>query len=196
MIAIAAILLSGGDVPLIDGDGNGDGEFLFDLGKVQASPITRTPPAELRDVAQEAGSGVRQTMDELYLRAFLDPSSWGDYGAAFELFEDSAAEQAETDVEILTLGSNANADFESIDDASGTLTISVLTDAKDRPVTAVAQVEFEATAASEGGRTQTQVVSVGSFFLREVDGAWRIFAYQVDRNDAETGGPDATESPS
>jgi hypothetical protein len=26
-------------------------------------------------------------------------------------------------------------------------------------------------------------VSVGSFFLRQVDGAWRIFAYDVDRED-------------
>jgi hypothetical protein len=39
-------------------------------------------------------------------------------------------------------------------------------------------------------------VSVGSFFLRQVEGAWRIFAYDVDRDDVETSEPSPTGSPS
>jgi hypothetical protein len=195
VVAIAAILLSGGDVPLLDDGPAGPGEFAFDLGKVQAMPMTRTPPSELRDVARQAGEGVKETMDELYFRAFVDQDSWGDYGEAFALFEGRAAGSAGSDADVLTLGPTANDDFASIDAAAGTLTISVLTDRQDAAVTAVAQVRFEATAKGSAGGA-TQVVSVGSFFLREVDGAWRIFAYQVDRDDVESGAPSSSGSPS
>ena len=195
MVAVAAILLSGGKVPLIDGGSNA-GEFSFRLGRVQATPITRTPPSELHEVAREAGAGVKETMDELYFRAFVDQGSWGDYGAAFELFEGRAATRAGSDEDVLTLGPTANDDFESLEPTSGILTISVLTDAEDVPVSAVAQVEFEATAQARGGGSSTQVVSVGSFFLRQIDGAWRIFAYQVDRDDVEAAAPSPSGSPS
>jgi hypothetical protein len=196
VVVIAAILLSGGKVPLVDGGSNGPGDFSFRLGRVQATPITRTPPSELHEVAQEAGAGVKETMDELYFRAFVDQGSWGDYGAAFELFEGQAATRAGSDEDVLTLGPTANDDFESLEPTSGTLTISVLTDAEDAPVSAVAQVEFVATAQARGGGSSTQVVSVGSFFLRQVDGAWRIIAYRVDREDVEAAAPSASGSPS
>jgi hypothetical protein len=195
VVAIAAFLLTRGDGPLLGGD-DGPGGFSFELGKVQATPITRTPPPELHDTALEAGTGVKETLDELYLRAFVDEGAWGDYGAAFELFEGSAAARAESDQEVLTLGSTAADSFDSIEAPAGTLTISVLTDRQDAPVSAVATVAFEATAQAAGGGTSTQVVSTGTFFLREVDGAWRIFAYDVDRDDVETSGPSPTGSPS
>jgi hypothetical protein len=195
VVAIAAILLSGGKVPIFDGP-DGSDEFSFRLRRVRATPITATPRSELDDVAQEAGAGVKETMDELYFRAFVDQGSWGDYEAAFELFEGRAAARAGSDAEVLTLGSTADDDFEVLDEASGTLTVSVLTNAKDAPVSAIAQVEFEATVEARGGGSPTQVVSVGSFFLREVDGAWRIFAYQVDRDDDEAAAPSPSGSPS
>ena len=97
---------------------------------------------------------------------------------------------------MLTLGSTANDDFEALDEASGTLTVSVLTDAKDAPVSAVARVEFEATVEAQGGGTSTQVVSIGSFFLRQVEGEWRIFAYEVDREDVEAEATSPSGSPS
>jgi hypothetical protein len=196
VVVIAAILLSGGKVPLIDGGPDGPDGFSFQLGKVQATPISRTSRSELNDVAGAAGSGVKETMDALYFRAFVDQGSWGDYEAAFELFEGRAATRAGSDAEVLTLGSTANDDFEALDEASGTLTVSVLTDAKDAPVSAVAHVEFEMTVEGRGGGSSTQVVSVGSFFLREVDGVWRIFAYQVDRDDVAAATPSPSGSPS
>jgi hypothetical protein len=195
VVAIAVILLTGGKVPLIDG-ADGPNGFGFELGKVQATPVTRTPPPELHGVAQEASAGVKETMDELYFLAFVDEGSWGDYGAAFELFEGGAATRAESDQEVLTLGSTASDSFESIEAPSGTLTISVLTDKNDAPVSAVATVEFEATVQAAAGDASTQIVSAGSFFLRQVDGAWRIFAYDVDRDDVETAATSPTGSPS
>jgi hypothetical protein len=191
VVAVAAIVLSGGKVPLVSGP-SGPNEFSFQLGKVQATTMSKTPRSELNDVAREAEAGVKETMDELYFRAFVDQDSWGDYEAAFELFDGRAAARAGSDAAVLTLGSTANDDFEALDEASGTLTVSVLTDAKDAPVSAVAQVEFEATVQARGGGPSTQVVSIGSFFLRQVEGAWRIFAYEVDRDDVEA----AATSPS
>jgi hypothetical protein len=194
LLAIGGFLLFGGDVPLID-EPSGPGEFSFDLGNVQASPITDTPPPQLKDIAREAGASIKETMDELYFRAFLDSSSWGDYAAAFELFEGEAAASAEVDTEVLTLGPTANDDFEAMASPSGTLTIAVLTDKKDVPVTAVADVQFLADAQRKDG-TSTEISSSGSFFLRQVDGAWRIFAYRVDRDDQAAGEPSPTGSPS
>ena len=91
-------------------------------------------------------------MDELYFRAFVDQGSWGDYEAAFELFEGRAAESAGSDAEVLTLGCTANEDFEALDEANGTLTISVLTDADDAPVSAVAQVRVPGDRGGPGRR--------------------------------------------
>jgi hypothetical protein len=196
VVAVAAILLSGGKVPLVDGGPDGPNGFSFQLDKVQATTISRTPRSELNDVARKAGAGIKETMDELYYRAFVDQGSWGDYAAAFELFDGSAATRAGSDAEVLTLGSTADDDFEALDQASGTLTVSVLTDAKDAPVSAVAQVAFEATVRARGGGPSTQVVSLGSFFLHEVEGVWRIFAYEVDREDVEAAATSPSGSPS
>jgi hypothetical protein len=194
LLVVGGFLLLGGDVPGIDDGPDGPGEFSFDLGNVQASPITRTPPSEVRDVAREAGNGIKETMDELYFRAFVDTGSWGDYEAAFALFEGRAATRAQADAEVLTLGATASDVFEALDPSTGTLTISVLTNRTDAPVTAIAKVRFEADARLRDG-SSAQIVSVGSFFLRPIEGAWRIFAYRVDREDVASG-PSPTGSPS
>ena len=194
LLAVGGFLFFGGDVSLID-EPSGPGEFSFALGNVQASPVTDTPPPQLKDIAREAGASIKETMDELYFRAFVDSSSWGDYAAAFELFEGEAAASAELDTEVLTLGPTANDDFEAMASPSGTLTIAVLTDKKDVPVTAVAEVQFLADAQRKDG-TSTEISSSGSFFLRQVGGAWRIFAYRVDRADQAAEEPSPTGSPS
>jgi hypothetical protein len=194
LLAIGGFLLFGGDVPLID-EPSGPAEFSFDLKGLKASATSKTPPSELRDTVQEASTGVKATMDELYFRAFVDTDSWGDYTSAYELFEGEAAASAEADTEVLTLGPTANDDFEALASPSGTLTIAVLTGKKDMPETAVAEVQFLANAQRKDG-TSTEISSSGSFFLRQVDGAWRIFAYRVDRDDQAAGDPSPTGSPS
>ena len=196
VLVIGGFLLFGGKTPLIHTGPKGPGAFSFHLNNVQASPITDTPPAQLKGAAREAGTGIKETMDQLYFRAFVDTGSWGDYGAAFELFDPESKPRAEKDVDVLTLGPAANDDFEALSGPNGTLTIAVLTDKKDTPVTAVAEVQFQATVKAKGGKTSTQIVSVGSFFLRQVDDAWRIFAYRVDRDDQPAAVPSPSGSPS
>lgn len=194
LLGIGAYLVFGGGVPGIIDDGpDAPGPFSFELDRVVATPISATPPEQLRDAASEAGADIKVTMDELYFRAFVDRGSWGDYSAVFELFEGRAASRAEDDAEVLTLGMTASDEFESLDPTSGTLRISVLTDRQDAPVTAVAEVEFQADAQTSEGAS-TQIVSAGSFFLHLADGAWRIFAYDVDRDDL-TSEPSPTGSP-
>lgn len=195
VLVIAGFLLFGGDEPLIPGDHAGPGEFSFHLAGVQASPITLTPPSALKDTAREAGVGIKETMDELYFRAFVDTDSWGDYGAAFELFDGEAQARAESDVDVLTLGSKAKDDVEALEGPSGDLTIVVLTDKKDAPVTAIAEVQFLADAQGKDNTT-TEITSTGSFFLRQIDGVWKIYAYRVDRDDQAGAAPSPTGSPS
>ncbi len=195
VLVIGGFLLFGGKVPLVPHNPTGPGEFSFHLGNVQASPITATPPSELKDTAREAGTGIKETMDKLYFRAFVDTGSWGDYGAAFDLFDGAAKTRAEADIDVLTLGPTAKDDIEALNTPSGTLTISVLTDKKDAPFTAVAEVQFLADAQRKDNTT-IQISSIGSFFLRQVDGAWRIYAYRVDRDDQTAAEPSPSGSPS
>ena len=162
---------------------------------MRASATSKTPPAELRDTVREAGTGVKATMDELYLRAFVDTDSWGDYASAYELFDGPAADQAEEDAEILTLGADASEVFEALSPATSTLSVAILTDPKDAPSTAIAEVQFLADAEMKDG-TSMRISSTGSFFLRQVDGAWRIFAYRVDRGDEGAAATSPSGSPS
>ena len=195
VLVIAGFLLFGGEKPLISPNPTGPGEFSFRLAGVQASPMTLTPPSELKDTAREAGVGIKGTMDELYFRAFVDTDSWGDYGAAFELFDGEAQTSAEADIDVLTLGPTAKDDVEALEAPSGIVTIVVLTDKKDAPATAIAEVQFQADAKSKDNAT-TQISSIGSFFLRQVGGTWKIYAYRVDRDDQTAAAPSPTGSPS
>jgi hypothetical protein len=193
-VGVGAFLLTGGDVPIVGG-GGGPTEFDFDLKKVKALPVSETAASDLRDAAQEAGDAVKATMDELYFSAFVDAGSWGDYGAVYELFDPVAAARAESDTDILTLGGTANEDYEALEPSLGTLSVVVLTDRKDVPVRALAEVRFAADAEMEDGSTTT-ISSVGSFFLRAVEGEWRIFGYRVDRDEEAARTPSPTEEAS
>jgi hypothetical protein len=194
-IVAGVVLLRGGDVPLLDDGPTGPGEFAFRLDKAVAAPITDTPPASLRGAAEDAATDIKATMDELFFRAFVDTDSWGDYAGAFAMFDGAAAERAQADAAVLTLGLDANDVYDAMKDATGRLRISVLMDRKDAPVTAVAKVEFVADAERKDGGT-TEIQSTGSFFLRKVDGEWRVFAYRVDRDDQAAAAASPSGSPS
>ncbi len=60
---------------------------------------------------------------------------------------------------------------------------------------AIAQVRFQADAQRQDG-SSTQVSSSGAFFLRPVEGEWKVFAYRVDRADQASEAPSPTGSPS
>jgi hypothetical protein len=195
LLGIAAFLLLGGDVPGIGQGPSGPSEYTFDLKSVKAAPTSETPPRQLDDVARSAADGVEGTMDQLYFVAYVDEGSWGDYGGLSDLFIGKAAARAEADADVLTLGADANEVYDSLDAPPGALRVIVLTDAKDAPASAIALVRFQADTKRKHG-SPTTIVSTGSFFLHPVDGAWRVYAYRVDRNEEPSAGGSPTGSPS
>lgn len=195
LAGVAAFLLLGGEVPIIDGGPTGPAEYTFDLKSVKAAPTSETPPGELEDVARSAATGVEDTMDQLYFLAYVDEDSWGDYGGLTDLFVGKAAARAEADTEVLTLGADANDVYGSLDAPPGTLRVIVLTDAKDGPASAIALVRFRAETTRKQG-SPTTITSTGSFFLHPVDGAWRVYAYRIDRDEEPRSSASPTGSPS
>ena len=195
LAGVAAFLLVGGDVPGIGQGPSGPSEYSFDLKSVKAAPTSETPPRQLEDVARSAADGVEVTMDQLYFVAYVDEGSWGDYGDLSDLFIGKAAARAEADTDVLTLGADANEVYASLDAPPGVLRVTVLTDAKDAPASAIALVRFQADAKRKQG-SPTTIVSTGSFFLHPVDGEWRVYAYRVDRNEEPRADASPTGSPS
>lgn len=185
----ALVLAAGGYLFFRDGGpgliGGSDGDpagFRFDASVLPVVTTTGKVDDRTRDRGKEAGRRVAVVLGTLYGTTFVDDGSWGDYGAAWELFEEAAAERAEADVEILTLGAEAGGLYETLTPETATLTVSVLTDRQNQPTSAVAVVDFVARATlSEGGATT--VASEGSYFLRQADGIWRIYAYRVTRDE-------------
>jgi hypothetical protein len=187
-----ALWLRGGGaiVPtVVGGERRETPTLTFEVRKVEAQPISRTDPQRLGGEAEAAADRVRQTLEALYQRGFVDPETWGRFDAIAELFDPLAREQAELDLDVLTLGATAETTG-FVEPRSGRLAIVVLTDAKDRAIQAIAGVRFRALAEASDGTT-VRLASSGSFFLHRVDDAWRIIAYRIDRDDR----PGATTSP-
>jgi hypothetical protein len=197
-VAVLAMVVIGGLLLLRDGSsfvGEPASLFSFELRRVKAATVTDRAPAELQDEAEEAAGRVRETMDALYSAAFVDETAWGSYEDAFVLFDASATEQAVADADVLTLGSSASERYRGLASPAGTLTIVVLTDRRDAPVTAIARVEFHADAQLDAGGA-TRITSRGAYFLRPAADGWRIFAYSIDRDDEPTASTSPTETAS
>ncbi len=160
--------------------------FAFSLGKVTPIPATAADPRDLRDEAKAAARAAALVLNRLYVEAFLDPASWraGAYDKVWEAFEAGAADAAREDVEVLTLGTTLGASLDRVEPEGGRVTAKVLLDGEGRPVTVVAIVTFRAVAvAGDGG--ETLLVSRGQYFLRRLDGDWRVFSYEVERSDRQ-----------
>ena len=201
VIAVAALgggayyLLSGGEVniPFVPVDPRIT--FTFENVKVQTTTTTGNSGVA-EDRSARAAEDIQTVLDGLYTFAYAENDHWGDYGDAWSLFEEAAAAQAEADVEILTLGAEANDLYDTLTPGSSALTITVLTDQRDRPTSAIAEVSFVAGAALSDG-SFTTITSEGSFFLRPADEGWLIYAYRMDRNEqaAAPPSPSAEASP-
>jgi hypothetical protein len=196
VLGVGGFLLFGGDDPIIEPPpilGGPEVEpFTFANVRTTVTPTSDTKPKKLGDVAGEASEQITPVLEELYMQAYVDPGAWGDYGDAWDLFADEAATQAESDVEVLTLGGSAGDLYEALQAGDSALRVIVLTDPKDKAVGAIAEVSFVATATLADGTT-TEISSAGSYFLRRDGDDWRIVAYEVERDEeAAAGGTGAT----
>jgi hypothetical protein len=203
LVAVAALvilLLQGGDVPILGGEDEPVPEFDFTVGRSVA--VATAADADVQALAPEAetvGGEVTPVLDDLYTNAFLDPSNWRDedYEEVVSAFAPDAVAAAEQNLDVLTLGTTAGDEFESVDPRNGKVSFQVLFDGDGNPATAVAAVRFTALGERTNG-TFVEIVSEGQFFLQDIDG-WKITAFDVTRSDEETEpppSPSASDSPS
>lgn len=196
----AVALLTGGDDggPLIDLPGLGNDEpetpeFAFEVRKVVPETTSATKAKELINPARKVADQVKAVLDTLYVQGFVEPDTWGDFGAIEQTFDDDARAQAEADLDALTLGTAGAETYSFLQPERGVLVVDVLTDEGDAPVQALAFASFSGLAEGPEGAF-TLIQSKASFFFRKVDGEWRIYSYRVDRKDKPTEAP-ATSTP-
>jgi hypothetical protein len=186
-VVIAVLLLGGGDsLPGIIGpDPLQTPEFAFETAKVIAVPTRPdAKDGELDSKATPVAAEVEDTMDALYIGAFLDPANWqeGAYDDVWELFESGAGDEAQAQVDTLTAGTGAGDAFDEIQPTLGTLQMKVLFDQKDRAFSTVAIVRFGARGKSKDG-PDVRISSEGQFVFQQVDGAWKVVSFRVLRDD-------------
>jgi hypothetical protein len=199
-VAIVLVLRGGADSIIGGGD---EPAPPFDFIVKPATAIPTAPDADetaLSTSADEVAQEITPTIDDLYTKAFLDPSNWrhDDYEEVFATFAPHAAATAEQSVETLTLGASAGDVFATVDPAKSKLSYQVLFDPDAAPETVVVSVIFRATAERKAG-TYLAIVSEGEFFLRQIDGqeeGWMITAFDVTRDDHETHPPTPSASTS
>jgi hypothetical protein len=218
IIAVAVVVLIAGGVflatrgkgplvGLVPGTSKGPAlitpDFRFRGAKATAIPTTPSQSAKkLRKPAEQAAVETTGVIHELYTDAFLDPANWqsGTYDSAYAVFSPTAATQARASADVLTAGPRAGDTFSDIQPGKATIQSRVLMDGEGNPSTVVAQVTFTAHGTSTDG-PGTLFVSSGSFFLRQVNGAWKIVAFEVRRGDkvkkvvTTPSGPSSTISP-
>lgn len=153
--------------------------FAFTRGQTHFVSIGGSVEKLTPEQREAARSGVDNVLNDLYDAGFVTKSRWekGAFSSVFQHFAQAAAEQVEEDLEELTLGPEAQR-LQSVKPSNGTLEVDFLLSKQD-PLAAIAQTEFEARGKLSAGGNLT-VTHEGKFFLRLIDGAWRIVGYAVD----------------
>jgi LCP family protein required for cell wall assembly len=137
------------------------------------------PRGELRPAAlRPAVDAVDELLSTMFSVGFVDRDAWdgGDFTSLFRLFDADVREEAHGDLDALSLGPLAeHADGVNVSVARGDLRF--VANAAGRPVVAVAQTDFAATA--RDGDRHAELGQTGRWVLRWSDGAWRIAGYDV-----------------
>jgi hypothetical protein len=185
-VVITVVLLGGGDTlpGIIGPDPLETPPFAFETSKVIAVPTRAdTVEGELDAKATQVAAEVEDTMDALYIGAFLDPGNWqeGAYDDVWELFEPGAGVEAQTQVDTVTAGTGAGDAFDEIQPLEGTLQMKVLFDQQDQAFSAVAIVKFGARGKSKEG-PDVRIRSEGQFVFEQLDGVWMVVSFRVLRH--------------
>lgn len=127
--------------------------------------------------AETVAAKVQLTLSDYYDFAFLDPSSWtGTTPAeAWAQFSSGAVASAKQDEASLTL-SAAGGKIADLKVSSSSMRIKILFDAHGKALEAIATVSFQAGGTMKDG-SAVQVVSTGSYLLRESGGKWLITGF-------------------
>ena len=155
--------------------------FAFTRGQTHFVSIGGSVAKLTPEQKESARAGVDNVLNDVYDAGFVTKSRWeqGAFGSVFQHFAEAAAKQARDDLPELTLGPEAM-QLQSVKPETGTLTVDFLMNKQD-PLAAIAEAEFAAVGKLTGGSNLT-ISHQGKFFLRLIDGAWRIVGYVVDGN--------------
>jgi hypothetical protein len=180
---------------IFSGDSNAPPpDFAFTMKSVSSVPTEKggNRSAESR-AAHDTADGVKDTLDNLYSTAFVDPDTWGDAGEIDDLFTSDAADQIEPHLDALTLGKDAGDTYDYVDPGTGTLAVKVLVTGKGDALRAFAKTIFVATATHTDG-SLTKITATGSFFLVKDGDTWKIESFDVDRAEKPAKAPAASAS--
>jgi hypothetical protein len=162
-------------------------DFSLGLGEVSSVTTTTGGNGAGGSIRAEVRA-VRRLLNHHYLDAFLDPRSWADgYASVWPGFSEEARADAQADAATLTLGLDAAGRYRRVEPGTATIDVTMLLDPEGRPASAVAEVEFEATAVGIDGH-RAGLLSRARFFLEPGTDGWTIVGYRVDRRDLQ-GGP-------
>jgi hypothetical protein len=145
------------------------------VAKVNAAALKGRPSRRpLRVPAEE----IRQTITEMYLGGFVDPARWaGDFTGVVEAFAPKVRDRARQDLAQLSLGRAARS-LTEVRPIRSRIVIEFLTDAQQRPVAALTDMEFSGTGVGDG--FEIPIRHDGDFVLRPFGGRWLITGYEVD----------------
>ena len=132
---------------------------------------------------------IRDVVTELFQNGYVDPSGWGDTGAIEDLFTKDAQAQLEANVDTLTLGTDADAIFSTVQPSKSKLKVTALTDANAGVIRAMAQPWFHAIAANDDG-TFTDITVTGTLFLVQDGNDWKIESFSLNREMSPAKPPD------
>lgn len=206
LVALVIALSGGSDGPLgsLGGDTPETPEFAFEASKpivitTAANPQPEGPqptPVQVKTAkkkalvaAQPAANAAVEALDDYYTAAFLDPSNWQDaaYDEVFVSFTNQARDEAESKLEIMTAGSEAGFNYDTIQPLQSSARTKVLLDPKGLPTSVVGMVKFQANGDGSSGRHV--FLSKGQFILQKIDGEWVIVSFSVSRGDKDKGAP-------
>ena len=164
---------------------------------VGVATASTTTKAQLQKAARAVKPKVVATLTQYLVAAYLDPANWqtGDYHSAFATFAPHAAAEALTRAEVLTAGAGAGDAFTTIQPKKGDVGVQVLVDRTGNPFSAIGVLTFVAEGTRQDGATTTMLVK-GQFTLQHLDGAWKVVAFEVDRQNSKASVPAASASAS
>jgi len=187
VVAVGIIVFSGGKNPIDIITGGRDKpvpDFSFSVTKTQAVPTkSGMTSKELANKAKGATKAAATVLDAFYTDAFLDPNVWGKAPTAFDNFTADAQTTAVKKLSILTAGPNAADELTDLQPAPSKLSTQVLFDDKGAAYQIMATVLFRADATLKAGGHAT-LVSTGQYFLTQVNGSWKVVAFEVKRADS------------
>jgi hypothetical protein len=203
LVALVIALSGGSDGPLsLGGDTPETPEFAFKASKpivitTAANPQPEAPQPTSTQVnaakkkalaaAQPAADAAVDTLDAYYTAAFLDPANWQDaaYDEVFESFSNQARDEADSQLEVMTAGSEAGFNYDTIEPVPSSIRTKVLLDPKGLPASVVGIAKFQANGDGSSGRHV--FLSKGQFVLEKIEGEWVVVSFSVQRQDKDKG---------